>query len=398
MVSSLREKFNAQFTEEKYQRFLEDLYARAGMKIFFRVAESPVFFSKEMRLKFEEAGESIIQSLMRNDLKEITEAAIPQGLRVPNEDNHSLFLALDFAVCLDEKGELIPQLIELQGFPSLFAFQDMIQQAYVDHFDIPNNYSVFFNGLDSASYRERLKKLLLNGHEAKHVILLEIEPEKQSTSVDFVATKQITGIEAVCITKVIREGQKLYYMLDGEKTEIKRIYNRVIFDEFTRRTDLNCQFNLTEDVDAEWAGHPNWFFRISKFLMPHLDSKFVPKCQYLSDVQPIPNDLENYVLKPLFSFSGTGVIFHVKPEDIDAIPMEERKNFLLQRKVVYEPVLQAPDGKVKIEVRLLYFHEPQNARPELVVNLGRLSRGEMIGVKFNKDKTWVGGNVSFFEK
>jgi hypothetical protein len=239
---------------------------------------------------------------------------------------------------------------------------------------------------------------LLNGHDPKHVVLLEIEPEKQSTSVDFVATKQITGIEAVCITKVIREGKKLYYMLDGEKTEIKRIYNRVIFDEFTRRSDLVCQFNLTEDVEAEWAGHPNWFFRISKFLMPHLDSKYVPKCQYLSDVNPIPNDLENYVLKPLFSFSGTGVIFHVKREDIDAIPIEERKNFLLQRKVVYEPVLQAPDGKVKIEVRLLYFHEPQNARPELVVNLGRLSRGEMIGVKFNKDKTWVGGNVSFFEK
>lgn len=398
MVSALREKFNAQFSEEKYQQFLEDLYARAGMKINFRVAESPVFFSKEMRLKFEEAGETIVDALTRSDLKEITEAAIPKGLRVPNEDDHTLFLALDFAVCLDENGELIPQLIELQGFPSLFAFQDMIQQTYADHYDIPENYSVFFNGLDSTSYRARLKKLLLNGHDPKHVILLEIEPEKQNTGVDFYATKQITGIEPICIKKVIREGRKLFYILGNEKVEIKRIYNRVIFDEFTKRTDLHCEFNLTEDVDVEWAGHPNWFFRISKFLMPYFDNKFVPHCEYLNDVNPIPEDLENYVLKPLFSFSGTGVIFHVKREDIDAIPMDERKNFLLQRKVVYEPVLQAPDGKVKIEVRLLYFYEPGNARPELVVNLCRLSRGEMIGVKFNKDKTWVGGNVSFFEK
>jgi hypothetical protein len=186
-------------------------------------------------------------------------------------------------------------------------------------------------------------------------------------------------------------------MRNGVKTEIKRIYNRVIFDEFSRRTDLKCQFNLTEDIDVEWAGHPNWFFRVSKYVMPFLDSPYVPQSRFLSDVHEIPTDLENYVLKPLFSFSGTGVKFHVTRQDIDEIPAEERAGFMLQRKVKYEPVLQAPDGLVKVEVRLLYFWEPQNEKPELVVNLSRLSRGEMIGVKFNRDKTWVGGNVCFFE-
>jgi len=209
----------------------------------------------------------------------------------------------------------------------------------------------------------------------------------------------MTGVKPVNITDVIKEGRKLYYLLNGEKTEIKRIYNRVIFDEFVgKQKELNCQFHLTEDVDVEWAGHPNWFFRVSKYVMPFLDSPYVPECRFLNEVKEIPTDLENYVLKPLFSFSGTGVKFHVKREDIDEIPQDKRSGFLLQRKVKYEPVVQAPDGEVKVEVRLLYFWEPANEKPELMVNLLRLSRGEMIGVKFNKDKTWVGGTVGYFER
>jgi hypothetical protein len=397
MVTDIRQKYNQEFTEEKYQAFLDDVNASFNYKVHFRVAESPVFFPKSFRETLQKAGDSIVKTLLRPDFKTLTRKAVPNELFVPNEDEHSLFLALDFAVCLDENGELNPQLIELQGFPSLFGFQDFVQAKYREHFPVPENYSAFFNGFDSPKYRERLKNLLLNGHQPENVILLEVEPFKQSTSIDFIVTESISGVSPVCITDVIREDRKLYYMRNGVKTEIKRIYNRVIFDEFSRRTDLKCQFNLTEDVDVEWAGHPNWFFRVSKYVMPFLDSPYVPQSRFLSDVHEIPTDLENYVLKPLFSFSGTGVKFHVTRQDIDEIPAEERAGFMLQRKVKYEPVLQAPDGLVKVEVRLLYFWEPQNEKPELVVNLSRLSRGEMIGVKFNRDKTWVGGNVCFFE-
>lgn len=397
MVTDTRQKYNQEFTEEKYQAFLDDVNTSFNYKVHFRVAESPVFFPKSFRETLQKAGDSIIKTLLRPDFKTLTRKAVPNELFVPNEDEHSLFLALDFAVCLDENGELNPQLIELQGFPSLFGFQDFVQAKYREHFPVPENYSAFFNGFDSPKYKERFKKLLLNGHQPENVILLEVEPFKQSTSIDFIVTESISGVSPVCITDVIREDRKLYYMRNGVKTEIKRIYNRVIFDEFSRRTDLKCQFNLTEDVDVEWAGHPNWFFRVSKYVMPFLDSPYVPQSRFLSDVHEIPTDLENYVLKPLFSFSGTGVKFHVTRQDIDEIPAEERAGFMLQRKVKYEPVLQAPDGLVKVEVRLLYFWGPQNEKPELVVNLSRLSRGEMIGVKFNRDKTWVGGNVCFFE-
>jgi len=171
----------------------------------------------------------------------------------------------------------------------------------------------------------------------------------------------------------------------------------VIFDELLKRTDLTLDFNLTEDVDVEWAGHPNWFFRISKYTMPMIKSEYIPECRFLSEYNSYPDDLENYVLKPLFSFSGSGVIFHLKKDDLDSISERERENYLLQRKVNYEPVLQTPDGNVKIEIRLLFMWEDRQPRPTLVTNLARLSRGEMIGVKFNKDKTWVGGSICFFE-
>jgi len=399
MVKAVRERYNEEFTDEKYAEFLNDINTAFNYKIHFRVAETPVFFPASFRKTLEEAGESIIKTLLRDDYKKLTEKAVPEGLFVPNEDDHSLFLALDFAVCKDENGELNPQLIELQGFPSLFGFQDFIQAKYKEHFYCPENYSAFFGDMDSPKYRERFKNALLNGHDPKHVILLEINPYEQSTSIDFVVTEDMTGVKPVNITDVIKEGRKLYYLLNGEKTEIKRIYNRVIFDEFVgKQKELNCQFHLTEDVDVEWAGHPNWFFRVSKYVMPFLDSPYVPECRFLNEVKEIPTDLENYVLKPLFSFSGTGVKFHVKREDIDEIPQDKRSGFLLQRKVKYEPVVQAPDGEVKVEVRLLYFWEPANEKPELMVNLLRLSRGEMIGVKFNKDKTWVGGTVGYFER
>ncbi len=395
MIPTIRQAYNKAFTEEKYRRFLSDLNRLYGREVTFRVPETPVFVPKAFEKMLVEAGNEIIDFLVRPDFKSLTDKAIPDKLRVPNETDRSLFLALDFGV-VDVDGKAEPRLIEMQGFPSLFGWIDVLSARYREHFAVPSSMNSHF-GFSSGEYRDLLKRLLLNGLDPSEVILLEIEPMKQNTAVDFLATEAITGISAIHIGDVKLKGRKLCYDKAGKTIQIKRIYNRVIFDELVKRLDLKLEFNLTQDVDVEWAGHPNWFFRISKYTMPMIRSRYIPECSFLSDFRTIPSDLENYVLKPLFSFSGSGVVFNVKPDDIEIIPRHERSGFMLQRKVQYLPVLQAPDGLVKVEIRLLYLWEPDAARPRLVTNLARLSRGEMIGVKYNRDKTWVGGSVCFFE-
>lgn len=395
MIPGIRQAYNAQFSEEKYRAFLDDLNRRYDKEVTFRVAETPVFVPKEFERMLQAAADDIIDFLARPDFKMLTEKAIPSTLRVPNETQRSLFLALDFGV-VDVGGKAEPRLIEMQGFPSLFGWQDVLSGKYREYFAVPSSMSSHF-GLDSAGYRDLLRRVLLGDHDPCETILLEIDPLKQNTAVDFLATQEMTGIAPVHIGDVVRKGRKLYYPRDGQLTEVKRIYNRVIFDELVKRTDLDLAFDLTQDVDVSWAGHPNWFFRISKYTMPMIKSRFIPECRFLSDYREYPDDLENYVLKPLFSFSGSGVIFHVKPEDVKNIPDSDRSNFMLQRKVQYLPVLKAPEGMVKVEIRLLFLWEENQPRPRLVTNLARLSRGEMIGVKYNKDKTWVGGSVCFFE-
>ncbi len=397
MIPEIRQRYNQTFSTGKYQCFIDDLNGAFGHTIPFRVAETPVFIPTDFKTELVRAADEIVDFLVRPGFRQRTEAAIPAGLRVPNEDSHPLFLALDFAVCAHPNGSLIPQLIELQGFPSLYGFEDWLAHKYRKHFYVPENVTHLFGGHDSETYRKRLQAALLNGHAPENVVLLEIEPLKQNTAIDFFVTQQYSGIKPLCISKVIREGRQLFYENDGVRTPIRRIYNRVIFDELLRRDDLKRDFNLTEDVDVEWAGHPNWFFRVSKYTMPMLQSRYVPECRFLSDFTVFPEDLENYVLKPLFSFSGQGIRYNVAKTDLDSIPAAERALYLLQRKVIYEPVLQAPDGQVKVEIRLMFLWEKHLPRPELLLNLVRLSRGEMIGVKYNRNQTWVGGTVGFFE-
>jgi len=247
--------------------------------------------------------------------------------------------------------------------------------------------------MDDQDYINTLKKVLIGDEKPEHTILLDIEPMKQKTRIDFIYTEQDLGIKAICITEVMQEGRKLFYMNDGVKTPIKRIYNRVIFDELTIRKDIQPQFDMTSEVDVEWFAHPNWFFKISKYSMPFMNSKFVPKTFFLSDLEKYPTDLENYVLKPLFSFAGTGVVFDVTPEVLDAVT--DRENHILQRKVAYEACLPTPDIDAKAEIRLLCVWE-EELKP--VISLARLSKGQMMGVDFNKAKTWVGGSAVFFEE
>jgi hypothetical protein len=395
MIPAIRQRYNQSFSPEKYRRFLSDLDQSHDLKIKFRVAETPVFIPNSFKEKLIKASDDIIDFLVRADFKKLTAKSIPSNLFVPNETDHAHFLALDYAIVVDDMGALEPQLIEMQGFPSLFAFQDLLGNKFKKHFDIPPGFSNHF--VSSEIYRDKLRKILLGNHRPENVVLLEIDPMQQNTAIDFVVTQHLTGIRPLHIADVKREGKKLFYEKEGNRVPIHRIYNRVIFDELIRRKDLKPEFNMTEEVEVEWAGHPNWFFRISKYTMPLIKSPFIPECKFLNQISSLPSDLENYVLKPLYSFSGSGVIFNVTTKDIDSIPASERANFLLQRKVKYEPVIQAPDGLIKAEVRLLFLWEDAKVRPELITNLARLSRGEMIGVKFNQDKTWVGGSVCFFE-
>ncbi len=397
MIPAYRDRYNADFTEEKYKSFLEDLNREAGYHIDFRIAESPIFVPRDFRNKLLEAAGEILSTVTAPEYFSRSDAAIPPKLRVPNEHARPTTIAIDLAVCKNEAGELLPQLIEMQAFPSLFCYQHWMAGMYRRHFTVPDEVTHLLSGLTESSYINLLKKWIIADEDPEQVVLMEIEPEKQKTRVDFELTKQYLGIEYVCVSKVIREGEKLFYKKDGKKIPIRRIYNRVIFDEFLKRTDLSCQFHLTEDVNVDWVSHPNWFFRISKFSLPFINSRYVPGTYFLNELKEIPTDLENYVLKPLFSFAGAGVHFDVTKEIVDGI--KDRSNYILQRKVNYEPVLRAADkGMVKTEIRLLFLWLGDDKQPKPVISVIRLSRGKMIGVDFNKNKTWVGGSVGFFEE
>jgi hypothetical protein len=282
MIPSIRDRYNNRFSEEKYRHFLADLDKSFDFHVKFRVAETPIFVPREFKEKLIKASDDIINFLVRPDFKKLTEKAIPKNLFVPNETDHTLFLALDFAIVKDKSGDLIPQLIEMQGFPSLFGFQNFVGKKFKEHFEIPPHFSNHFN-LTPEAYQAKLKKVLLGKHKPENVILLEIDPLTQNTAIDFVITEAITGIAPVHIGDLIREGRLLFYKKGNQKIPVHRIYNRVIFDELVKRTDLQLQFNLTEDVDVEWAGHPNWFFRISKYTMPFIKSPYIPDCKFLNE-------------------------------------------------------------------------------------------------------------------
>ncbi len=391
-----RQLFNNNFTEAKYTNFIDDITADFDYKVTFRIGETPFFITKELKEQLLEASQQVIDFIQRDDFKAMTNRALELNRKVPNEDNHTTFLAIDFGIC-EEDGEIVPKLIEVQGFPSLFNFQNHLSQKFVNHYPFLSELTPFLNGLTQETYLQLIEEVICNNHPKENVILLEVEPEKQNTKIDFNYCHRDIGIPIVCVTELIQKGKQLFYKNEqGNEVLVKRIYNRVIFDELDLRTDLKLNFDFSSDVEVEWAGHPNWFFRISKFILPYLKGKYFIETTLLSDLKEIPEDLENYVLKPLFSFSGSGVIFHIKKGDIEAVTAKDL--YILQKKVNYKPIIQSPDGKVKAEIRLLAVWRKDDPSPTLVTNLVRLSRGEMIGVKFNKDKDWVGGTVGMFER
>lgn len=395
MIDALRKSINSQYSEALYQKLLQSLAIELGEAVDFRVAESPVFVDTNLCKQLVEACELIGQAIMDASYLEQSKKGIPAHQWVPGDDSRPTIMITDFAICADDTGRLFPQVIELQGFPSLFCYQAILAKNYQSHYNIPANFSPYLSGYDHDSYVALLNRLIKGTFSAENVILLELEPEKQKTRADFWATEQLTGVKAVCLSQVIREGRKLFYLRDGMKTPIYRIYNRVIFDELEQRPDLIGDYDLTQEVDVEWVSHPNWYFRMSKYSLPFLKNKYVPESYFVSELKAIPTDLENWVLKPLYSFAGSGVQVDVTPEAIAAVDKPE--HYLLQRKVTYAPVLESPEGGVKIEIRMMVMWPEGSDKPQVVTNLARLSRGKLIGVRYNKDFNWVGGSSAFFE-
>jgi hypothetical protein len=396
MIPALRKAFNESFTKEKYEAFLQDLYSKHPGAIEFRVAETPVFVDKAFANKMLDACESIIDFITAPNFKTLTERSIPDHERMPNENDRSHMIAFDFGVCINEEGNLEPQLIEMQGFPTLYGFQIYFPQVQSRHFLIPETFSHYLNGYNEQTYLRDLRDIIVDGESPENVILLEIKPHEQKTRIDFYCTRDYLNIEPVCITELIQQDQQLYYMLNGKKTLIKRIYNRVIFDDLNAQKEiLGKHIDITQEFDVQWVPHSNWFYRISKFTLPFIHHPYVPETFFLNEIKQLPRDLENFVLKPLFSFAGQGVVIDIREEDINLV--ENPENWILQRKVKYADAILTPDIPAKAEIRMMYLWKDSWLRPKAAINLARLSKGKMIGIRYNKDKEWVGGSVAYFE-
>ena len=398
MVSDIRRRYNETFSEEKYQAFLTEIEQANGHRPPFPIAETPVFVSRQLGRKLLEACDELLPTFLHPDFKSLSEETILPGTFVPGENAHPTFLCIDFGITLDQNGEPHPQLIEIQGFPSLFFYQHLCARAYRNHFDVPDGWHHLFGGLDEEAYYQWMRRVIVGDARPENVVLLEIEPWQQNTRIDFLETARILGVAVKCISELKTSGRDVYYIADdGRKIGVERIYNRVIFDELSKRQDLLRDFDFSTPYDVSWVGHPHWFSRISKHTLPLFRSRYAPPAHYLHNVDPRQTDLAQFVLKPLYSFSGQGVVIHPTIRDVEAIPEDDRKNFILQRKVTYAPLIATPDGPAKVEIRLMLTWEDGRERPTLVTNLARLSKGEMVGVRYNKGKSWVGGSVCFFE-
>jgi hypothetical protein len=387
MIDELRRAFNASWSESAYADYRARLAAAVGGPIRFRVCETPVFLPGELRDAMVRGAMEIWQQLLQPDALAYSKAAVPVAFDVPGDSAHPLFAQADFAV-VREAGRLAPRLIELQAFPSLYAFQFL--QSRMLRNDLRGTVPLDFllGGLDEEGYVRVLRDAVLGGHPAENVVLLDLDPGQQNTWPDFAATERLAGIRSVCATDVQRRGRELWYERDGRATRILRVYNRLIVDELVEK-GVALPFRYTEPLDVEWAGHPNWFFRWSKHALPRLAHPLVPEAHLLSELERIPEDLENWVLKPLFSFSGSGVKVDVTAADVAAVAPAARASTLLMRKVDYAPAVLAPDGaRSRVEVRVMFVW--RGGVPLPMITLARLSQGRMMGVKYNKDKTWVG--------
>ena len=401
MIPKIRAAFNTQYTAARYQQYLDLLNANFKDSIPFRIAETPVFIDKLFKEQLLSAGEYICQFITDPSFPSKTNDAIPKGIQIPNEKPIPDCLVIDFAIAEGKDGIPVPQLIELQGFPSLFAFELLQASAISTAYSIPSGFSPFLNGYNSSSYLEFLAKII-KGELSKHTILLEIKPYSQKTRLDLLLTEAWLNVPIVCLSEIYIKNKTLYYKKEGIEFKIERIYNRVVYDELMQQTpDFIKQFNLFQEAEGiDWVTHPHHFFRISKFLLPLLKHPAIPSAILLSDWRKAQTNnkiyLNEFICKPLFSFGGQGVMLNPTIEALEVITDPE--NWILQKKVIYAPAIVTPSGPSKAEIRLFYFWDAQLNKYVATNNLTRISKGPMIGVSFNDTATWIGGSISYFEQ
>ena len=403
MLEPFRSDFNARFTEAKYAELKQRLDERTRTHIQFRIAETPCFFPREMMERMVHAGVELTSQLLGNThYMQQSNAAIPDEYCVPNQDKRPHFMTVDFGLVRDAQGELQPKLVEMQAFPSIFGYQPELAQAYIDIFELDPALEYRFGGLDDAGYWKLMREVIVAGHDPQNVVLAEVAPEEQKTMPDFLMHETKLGIPVVDVAKLVKEGNKLFYRraTDGALTPIHRIYNRVIVDEL-QREGVTLPFDYRDELDLTWAGHPNWYFRMSKFSIPHLDHPTVPTAVFLDDYfagegrDRLPESRENWVFKPLYSFAGKGIQFAPTDSDLASVPPAERHNYLLQERVKFEPVIRTPEGLTQAEIRILYVW-PEDGMLTPMTSLVRMGRGLMMGVDHNRDRTWVGGSAGMW--
>ncbi|MBY0497636.1 MAG: hypothetical protein K2Y23_25805 [Cyanobacteria bacterium] len=393
MIPSLRQSFNASWTEAKYRDLVRRLELRTGATLGFPISETPCFFPKSLMSSLAATGLELFNQILNNrDTMAAADAVVPDRFKGSGAEEIPAFLQVDFGLVRAADGSIRPKLVELQAFASLYGFQVAVAEAYRDAFSLPASLDIFLDGLDATTYHALLEDVIVGSNDANEVVLMEIEPRAQKTWPDFVVTEQQWGVRAIDISEVHREGRRLYYRRDGKATRIRRIYNRVIPDELERKR-LQLPFGYGDDLDVQWAGHPAWYFRISKFSIPFLRDPSVPETRFLDGIESLPTDREKYLLKPLFSFAGGGIIFAPTDAQIAAIPMNERKNYILQERINFTPVIDTPEGPAQAEIRLMYVRSGSQLRP--VLPLLRMGRGKMMGVDHNKGLRWVGASAGF---
>jgi hypothetical protein len=390
MIPSLRQSFNSNYKPEKYPQLLSLLAERCGVPIGFRVSETPCFLPPDVIDRMANDGKELIRQLVDNpEYRAHSTQSIPPEFNVPRESPHPMFIQVDFGLVRDEGGELQPKLVELQAFPSLYAYQPVLARTFIDVYGLDQGQRYLLGGLDSASYLSLLRRAIVAGEDPENVILMEIDPTRQKTLPDFLLTEKLLGIRTVDITSIKKAGNTLYWEDAGKRVPIKRIYNRAIVDELERK-GAQLSFDFRDDLNVEWAGHPNWYFRISKFSIPYLKHASVPKTWFLDQLPEIPSDLGNYALKPLYSFAGLGVVIAPKKEDIASVPWDRRSQYILQERLHFEPVIETPFGGTKVEVRVMYIWVDE-LMP--VLTILRMGRGLMMGVDHNRDMEWVGSSA-----
>jgi hypothetical protein len=391
MVPERRRAFNDRFTESRYEAYRSALERQCGTPIEFRLSETPCFLPEGLVDDLVEASQALLHQLIDNpEYRRAADAVVPAEFRVPHGEPEPTFVQVDFGL-LETGTGLEPRLVELQAFPSLYGFQVAMAEAAIAAYDLADA-TPFLGGLSREAYLALLRRTIVGDHDPAEVVLLEIDPRHQKTLPDFVVTEHLWGVRAVDIRSVVRDGRRLWYDRDGRPTPIARVYNRVIPDELQHR-HLELLFDFRDELDLEWTGGPDWFFRISKFSIPWLRHPSVPRTEYLSEVTRMPEDRQNWLLKPLFSFAGGGIIFAPTDVQLASIAVPDRANYVLQERVAFTPTIDTPYGPTQAEIRIMMVRDGERdgkPRYRAVLPLVRMGRGRMMGVDYNKGLRWVG--------